>query len=496
MTKKPLSMTEIARIAKNQRSLALKQQDSALVSGFSLMNDDDSHLDLTTLIRFVEACGGPPPYVLERIDEAGNVARYSFERPFLIAGRSAACDVACRLRSLSFRHVYFQYFQGTVWWFDLDSRSGVFQDGQKRRAGCLLPGMTIGAGDYSLRLVEPAKKLTGPESPSGTPHSGPNTLIVGQQPGLPQVSLEFENGKIGSEEKKLWPIENSITLLGRRSCCDLRFADESMSRVHASLVLTQEGLWIVDLLGRGGTKVNGVPSAYAYLQNGSLIEMGGYKMRVRYAGRDSQPHPEEAFLNEEARRPRRRSGSRKSQKRGSVSEDLLYELVTTMAEMQKQLFDQSQLQIGLLVQMLGSIHKSQQDMLRNEMNRVHEISREMHDLQLRLMQQQSPPAGGFPKPTQPKSAEATPADAQSLPEEDLDTEAEAQGGPEDSLPAPSLFSQEDHEPLRPMATPDDLPRAKSNEVQDHAILFQRMQNLDRERNTRLQKIFRAFRGSS
>ena len=147
-------MTEVARIAQSQRALALKQQDSALLTGWSLTNDDDSHLDLTARIRFLEACGGPPDFVLERIDEAGNVDRYGFERPFLIVGRSAACDVACRLRTVSFRHLYLQHLHGVVWWFDLDSRAGTLCDGQKRRAGCLLPGMTMTVGDYSLRLSE------------------------------------------------------------------------------------------------------------------------------------------------------------------------------------------------------------------------------------------------------------------------------------------------------------------------------------------------------
>jgi hypothetical protein len=160
-----------------------------------------------------------------------------------------------------------------------------------------------------------------------------------------------------------------------------------------------------------------------------------------------------------------------------------------MGEMQKQMFDQSQMQIGLLVQMLGSFHQSQQDMLRTELDRVHEISQEMHELQLRLSVQQSSPAApsrDLPRFTAPA------ADAPSNSREEAGESAE--GDSEDSLPAPSLFSQEDGKPTPPLPA-DSLPRAKSNEVQDHAILFQRMQNLDRERNSRLQKIFRAFRGS-
>ena len=168
---------------------------------------------------------------------------------------------------------------------------------------------------------------------------------MGQQPNLPQVSLEFENGRIGSEKKQAWPIENSITLLGRRSCCDIRFADESVSRVHASLILTPRGCGSWICWAGAGRRINGVSSAYAYLHDGSQIEIGSYKIRVRYHEDQARPHPAEAVLDEEPQndRPHRR---RSRQPRGTVSEDLLYNLVTNMAEMQKQMFDQSQLQIG------------------------------------------------------------------------------------------------------------------------------------------------------
>ncbi len=483
MTKnKHLTMTEVARIAQSQRALALKQQDSALLAGLSLTNDDDSHLDLTARIRFLEACGGPPNFVLERIDEAGNVDRYGFERPFLIVGRSAACDVACRLRTVSFRHLYLQHLHGVVWWFDLDSRAGTLCDGQKRRAGCLLPGMTMTVGDYSLRLSEPRN--------AASEGGRPSTLSVGQQPNLPRVSLEFENGRIGSEKKQGWPIENSITLLGRRSCCDIRFADDSVSRVHASLILTPEGLWIVDLLGRGGTRINGVSSAYAYLHDGSQIEIGNYKVRVRYHEHQARPHPAEAVLDEDQPKNDRNPG-RSRQPRGTVSEELLYDLVTNMAQMQKQMFDQSQLQIGLLIQMLGSMHQSQQDLLKVELNRVHEITKEMHELRLRLnVQDKQPDASPSPLPSPPHFA-VTPSETSPQ----LEEEAEDLKEPDDALPAPTLFprSEEDDEGSAPQDEP--RPRTNSNEIENHAILFQRMQKLDRERNSRLQKIFRAFGGS-
>lgn len=440
-----VTMTEVVQITQ-QRALPLRQRDAALPKGVLNADEDGSHLDLTNRVRFLEATGGCPPYVLERVDAAGRVDRFLFERPFLIVGRSAACDVACQLPSLSYRHLYLQSLEGVVWCFDLDSGSGVWVEGKKRPVSCLVPGMAIRVGDYTLRLAESDR---GDLPKDSVAIAKANTLRVGSPSQIPPIMLEFENGQVGREKQPSWPLENTITLLGRCSCCDIRLSDESVSRVHASLVLTGEGLWIVDLLGRGGTLVNGVPAAYAYLPNGSQVQVGAFKIRIRY-GR-GQSHPAEAVLNEEEAALR----ADRSEACG-VSEEELYELLSQVAEMQQQMLDQSQMQLGLVLHMLGSIHQNPQELPRTELDRVEELWREMQDLQGRVALQASakltaPPRGLVPPP----SGEATAAVAPDPDEIDVSSEG----------------------------------------LQEHARLFQRMHNLDRERNSRLQRIVRVFRGS-
>src|SRR5690606_20505838 len=58
--------------------------------------------------------------------------------------------------------------------------------------------------------------------------------------------------------------------------------DDRISRVHCSLLLTPVGLWVIDLLGRGGITVNGRKQAVALLQEGDELGVGQYRMRVVY----------------------------------------------------------------------------------------------------------------------------------------------------------------------------------------------------------------------
>jgi hypothetical protein len=151
----------------------------------------------------------------------------------------------------------------------------------------------------------------------------------------------------------------------------------------------------------------------------------------------------------------------------------------------------------MLIQMLGSFHQSQQELLREELARVHEISREMRQIQSQLALPQAP---GVVESPESRAIAYETGDSGGLESE------------EDPLPAPSLFPLELEAPVEPTPAERKIPpkkklpareengdapeaRAKSNEVHEHALLFQRMQTLDRERNSRFQKILRAIKGS-
>ncbi|MGD9855209.1 MAG: FHA domain-containing protein [Planctomycetaceae bacterium] len=96
---------------------------------------------------------------------------------------------------------------------------------------------------------------------------------------LPLVHLELLNQQF---KGMAWPINRVLTLVGRDERCRITCADERISRVHCSLLLTPYGLWVIDLLGRGGIRVNGELRSFALLAPGDQLHVGQYQMRAKY----------------------------------------------------------------------------------------------------------------------------------------------------------------------------------------------------------------------
>lgn len=77
----------------------------------------------------------------------------------------------------------------------------------------------------------------------------------------------------GSRELR---IENSKSTIGRGSEAEFRFPDDSLSRLHASIYVEGERVWVVDENSSNGTFVNGLRAAPAGtpLRNGDSIRIG------------------------------------------------------------------------------------------------------------------------------------------------------------------------------------------------------------------------------
>ena len=70
-----------------------------------------------------------------------------------------------------------------------------------------------------------------------------------------------------------WPI-NQTLVLGRESSCDVVVVDRQISRYHARLTPTPEGVILEDLGSKNGTHHNGVPlNGPVVLQDGDLLSV-------------------------------------------------------------------------------------------------------------------------------------------------------------------------------------------------------------------------------
>ena len=96
---------------------------------------------------------------------------------------------------------------------------------------------------------------------------------------LPNVDLEFH---YETAEQPVWSVNRLLTLLGRSPLCKLRLDSPAVSGVHCGLLLTRHGLWAIDLLGRGGTKVDGENVRAVPLESGNAISVATYQIGVFY----------------------------------------------------------------------------------------------------------------------------------------------------------------------------------------------------------------------
>lgn len=76
------------------------------------------------------------------------------------------------------------------------------------------------------------------------------------------------------------PVTNPTTTVGRAEGCGLRIEDPRVSRRHARLVLEEGQLAIEDLGSPNGTVVNGLRVGRQRLQDGDLLVLGKYRLRI------------------------------------------------------------------------------------------------------------------------------------------------------------------------------------------------------------------------
>jgi len=242
---------------------------------------------------FFEDCGGDPQFQLSCFNEETKEAEVvPLEKPFLLVGRSHECELCFKHREVSYRHAYLQLLKERLLVVDLGSRTGTSWKGNRRRSGWLLPGREVKFGPHIVKLVRLNK------FEDDYPQEGDSNLelkeVIAKGHGesssrsFPHATLELLSVNSKSPTGKTLVLKPGVTLIGRSRVAQIRLKHDSVSHVHSSLVLTENGLWIIDLLGRGGTYVNGEQVEFALLQRDDVISVGAFHLRVD-TGR-TKPH--------------------------------------------------------------------------------------------------------------------------------------------------------------------------------------------------------------
>ncbi len=232
--------------------------------------------------RFAEACSATGPLDM-RVDlaDGGLLAEGTIPMPFSLIGRDDACDVTLTDAEVNPRHAWLQILGGRVFAVDLGSRTGLTWPGGGNGSGWLDVGVPVRIGPFQLLLRSPVANQS-----VTVPH-GYNPLVTDQNISRlrPTVSLEFRNGK---RAKDRWTINRLITLIGRSPECKIRLTADDIAGYHCGLVLTPDGIWVVDLSGRG-VVVNGERMRVSPLRQGAELWIGRFLIGIQYPTVNTSP---------------------------------------------------------------------------------------------------------------------------------------------------------------------------------------------------------------
>ncbi len=212
---------------------------------------------------------------------------------FALIGRTEGCTCRLNHQEVARRHAYLQAIYGRLYCLDLGSGGGTYFGDAQRAGGWFDPDSVIRIGGYQIRLVDTLGLGAGSEAlPSDF---NPLDRFANEHNQLPQVDLHVR----GSGRRAHYTISRPITLVGSAAPCKLRLGDPSVSSIHSSLLWLPDGLWAVDLAGKGGTSVQGKTVRCAKIAEGEKLRIGKFVLRVTY------PNAPEAHR----RRPKLRSAS-------------------------------------------------------------------------------------------------------------------------------------------------------------------------------------------
>ncbi|SFJ09931.1 Inner membrane component of T3SS domain-containing protein [Planctomicrobium piriforme] len=226
------------------------------------------------MLAYAAAAPGPLRLRIRMAD--GTEQQQEIAAPFAIIGRGAGSDVRLPEQTVSFRHAYLQAIGPRVACIDLLSVAGLNVSGPPFH-GWLSPEHVLHIGSSQIQLV--GEEWQGSDDLKSPLDFRPRDELRPEFGMLPQVDLELLNTQ---HQGMKWPINRVITLIGRDDRCRITVADERLSRVQCAMLLLPSGLWVIDLLGKGGVQMNGQACNCGLLSTGAELTIGQYRLTAHY----------------------------------------------------------------------------------------------------------------------------------------------------------------------------------------------------------------------
>jgi hypothetical protein len=271
--------------------------------------------------------------------------------------------------------------------------------GMAKKSGWIAAQDPICFGPFTLHAIDGLNSQTEPAATANPLRSVPN--------GVPPLWIEH---RYSHDKTFRGALNRSLSFVGNSEFCKFRIRSERVSSVHCALVRGVDGVWAVDLGGRGGIVLNDNGVAVALLAEGDILQIGGIPFNIHYEG--ALPGPALAITSKllPVVSPVKTAdwGIEESALAAAGYPENFERLINPVLEhfttFQNQTFQQFQDMLANVMQTFGGMFQQQQDFIREEMRRFDDLTAEVARLQ-QTLQSLSPP-----------TAEAALPDAEKLPE--------------------------------------------------------------------------------
>lgn len=192
-------------------------------------------------------------------------------RPYALVGRSPGADVRIDDPAVSGRHLYLHLDHRGIFVVDLLTRTGTRDQDGPISTTWLQIGKRLDLAGHHVELVE--TRVQGVSVDCGSCFEDPLAEFTARD--APQVTLEPRTIR-----ESRWILNSELVFLGRSLGCGVRVDGGSAARIHAVIVRTVRGVYLVDLIGRLIWRNRRPIHGASVLHNGDILTVGSSEFTV------------------------------------------------------------------------------------------------------------------------------------------------------------------------------------------------------------------------
>ena len=321
---------------------------------------------MTAMDAFFAECGGREPLRVELRPRGSAGVTVEFRKPCLLVGRGPGTDIGDDSPATPPRHLYFQLVAGRLYAIQLPNDTGPPESHagpEGLPCGWVYPDEAFRVRGTELRVLNPIQ-----DADLGyAAHLEGNALAVNPMSvvaaDVPLFTLDCGYATVQSQRV---PNHRPLLLIGRSVPSKIRVRHRSLCPVHAAIVATGRGFWVVDLSAEGGVEVNGAAVAVAPLAHGDVFHCGKVPFRFDSPGRADAPRVTGTTLAPR-RPPAPAARATDPQFADAVQVGTVLDQV---AQVQQHSFEQFRQMLGTVMQMVSVVMADQRAFVKDELDRM------------------------------------------------------------------------------------------------------------------------------